>query len=740
MGIRLALARGVGAASSWFLRRILHRQASSLPGKAALAIDHELIAELRDLASKGSVLVVGTNGKTTVTNLLANSIEQAGMSVTCNRLGANLESGVATALISSGKVDWNVFEVDELWLAKVAPALQPRCIVLLNLFRDQLDRVGEIELTQQSIVHALEAVPGATLIYNADDPFCLRIAQGVKNKKRSFGIGEDMHLRQNTVSDTLLCQHCSAELEYEWRQYGQLGVYRCANCGFERPKPDYVATGVQLSGASTSLRVRGATLDVQAESPLAGAYMAYNIAAVCSAAGYLGVSESAMRQAVRTYAPTNGRQQHYEIAGRQVLLNLAKNPAGFNQNLRIITNGEGPFAVAFFINDKDADGHDVSWLWDVDFQELAETDSCVVYAGGERRNDLQVRLKYAGIHAELVDGVEDFLGKSLRAIPDSRAYIITNYTALHRLKHELDGLSVGPPQSAPATGSQPSAAREQERESEPEQGEGHKLSSAGAPRLERQLSTSRRFVIVQMLPKLLNLYGDGGNVTILAERIRARGLDVELVMAHEPREARLDQADIVFIGGGPDREQKLASEVLLAARDQLMEYVQDDGVLLAICGGYQIIGHEWLHADELVPGLGLVDVTTRRAEGDAHDRLVGNIVLSSPLAQMPVVGFENHAGRTYLGASCRPFGTVVSHRGGGNNGEDDQDGVLWRNVVGTYLHGPLLAKNPEVADALIERALARRAAREGIEAPVLSKLDDAQERAANAYMLKRLGL
>ena len=730
MSIRLTLARGVGALSSWILRHVLRRQASSFPGKAALAIDHELIAELRNLFSKGSVVVVGTNGKTTVTNLLANSIENAGMSVTCNRLGANLESGVATAIIGSGKVDWGVFEVDELWLAKVTPALQPRCVLLLNLFRDQLDRVGEIELTQQSIVHALEAVPAATLVFNADDPFCLRIAQSVKNEKLAFGIGENMQLRQNTVSDTQLCQHCNAELQYEWRQYGQLGAYRCDACGFERPQPDYSAVDVCLSSASTALTVKGPALDARFESPLAGAYMAYNITAVCSAADFLGVSEHAIQQALKAYDPANGRQQHYKIDGRQVLLNLAKNPAGFNQNLRIVMGDTGPAAIAFFINDKDADGHDVSWLWDVDFQELAEVDGFTVYAGGERRNDLQVRLKYAGVEAELIDNVEDFLSKSQQAIPDSRAYIITNYTALHHLKHELDSLAVGQSKDAAAMGKHALTANECEH--------AHESGPSDTSRPARQACAGQRLVIVQMLPSLLNLYGDGGNVTILADRARRRGFDVELVMANDASEARLDTADIVFLGGGPDREQKLASEILLSMKGQLEEYVQDDGVLLAICGGYQIIGNEWLHADELVPGLGLVDVTTRRAKGDAHNRLVGNIVLSSPLARMPVVGFENHAGRTYLGESCQPFGTVMGHRGGGNNGEDGQDGVVWRNVIGTYLHGPLLAKNPQVADALIERALARRAAREGVEPPVLCELDDAQEIAANAYMLKRL--
>ena len=233
-------------------------------------------------------------------------------------------------------------------------------------------------------------------------------------------------------------------------------------------------------------------------------------------------------------------------------------------------------------------------------------------------------------------------------------------------------------------------------------------------------------VILHVYPDLLNLYGDGGNVRILQQRLAWRGIPVEVKEVHYGDALSIDEADIVFLGGGPDREQKLACEELMKHRDELARYVENDGVVLAICGGYQILGRTWLLGDELVEGLNIVGLETRRP-GTSADRLVGNIVLESPLTNMPVVGYENHAGRTYLDEGVRPFGKVVSHTGAGNNEDDKADGVLFRNVVGTYLHGPLLAKNPQLADHILAKAL---------HAETLPPLDDEAENRANAFMRK----
>ena len=438
MGLQLALARGISALSTWGLKNVFRRPAANFPGKIALYVDPHLIADLSRKLDRGSVVVCGTNGKTTVTNLLADALEVAGMRVICNRTGANLDSGVATALLHGKQADWGVFESDELWLAKVLPQLKSDYLILLNLFRDQLDRVGEIDRIQESIAGSLAASPETVLLYNADDPLCEAIAQRSNNKKIAFGVAEDMGLPQNTVADAQMCQMCSGMLEYEYRQYGQLGAYRCPQCGFTRPELDYVARNVRFGQDGIAFAAgTDEKTSVDVRSSATGAYMVYNLLATFAGASLLGCPPEALQRAIDAFDPQNGRLENLVASKRPILLNLAKNPTGFNQNLKIITQDSGPRAVAFFVNDKEGDGRDVSWLWDVDFEELADAHNLAVYVGGIRKNDLQVRLKYAGVSAELIDGPADMLKKTAGLSSDYRFYMIANYTALPVVRGEL---------------------------------------------------------------------------------------------------------------------------------------------------------------------------------------------------------------------------------------------------------------------------------------------------------------
>ncbi|MCB6310693.1 MurT ligase domain-containing protein [Gordonibacter pamelaeae] len=720
MGLQFAAARAVSAVSTWGLKHVFHRPAANFPGKIALYADPRVIADLAPRLQKGSVCVVGTNGKTTVTNLLADALETAGQRVVCNRTGANLDSGVATALLHAREADWGVFECDELWLAKILPHLQANYVVLLNLFRDQLDRVGEIDRIQESIAGALATSPKTTLVFNADDPLCAAIAERVGNPTVAFGVDEDLHLPQNTVADAQMCQRCSAMLEYAYRQYGQLGSYCCPACGFARPSLDCAARDVHLGADGLSFAAHGPRGDAEIKAPFSGAYMVYNLLATWAAADLVSVPAEALQRAIDAFDPRNGRLQEFAVAGRRTLLNLAKNPTGFNQNIKIILQDEGPKAVAFFVNDKEGDGRDVSWLWDIDFEELAGQSGLRVFAGGIRKNDVQVRLKYAGLDAALVDDAAGMFAQ-LDGLPaDARAYVIANYTALPPVHAELGRLADGGQAAGAPLSPKPSEG----------------LSGSGG--VQAAEDDAAPLVIAHLFPDLLNLYGDGGNVKVLERRARERGIPVEVRRVNHGEHVDLAGVDLVFLGGGPDREQRLASEDLMRMRDDLHAYVEDDGVLLAICGGFQILGHEWLLGEEVVKGLGLVDMTTERAPGGSGNRLIGNIALRSPLADQAVVGYENHAGRTHLGTGVEAFGDVASSTGHGNNDSDKRDGVRYKNVVGTYLHGPLLPKNPQVADALLIRALERRARRAGVPAPELAPLDDAVENAANEYVRNRL--
>ena len=461
------------------------------------------------------------------------------------------------------------------------------------------------------------------------------------------------------------------------------------------------------------------------------------------AADLVGCGNDAIQAAIASFDPKNGRLQRYSIRGRSILLNLAKNPTGFNQNLKIIEKDASPKAVAFFINDKEADGHDVSWLWDIDFEELSRQEGCVVFAGGIRGNDMQVRLKYAGIPSKVVKNAQEFLDELMKLPRETNAYAIANYTALPSVKSALDAAEseagdlanceVGDPARETPCSNSPRFAAELRAEP-PAQGR----SGADGAESSAQAQERTPIVIAHMFPDLLNLYGDGGNVRILSERLAWRGIPVQVKRVEYGESVDLGDVDLVFLGGGPDREQKLASAELMRMKDELAAYVEEDGPVLAICGGYQILGKTWLLGDEEVPGLDIVGIETRRS-GTSADRLIDNIVLSSSLATHPVVGYENHAGRTYLAEGVKPFGAVVSSVGHGNNDADKADGALYRKVLGTYLHGPLLSKNPEIADWLLTAACERHARRTGESEPALARLDDAEELAANAFMADRVG-
>lgn len=745
MSLRFSLAKAASAVSTWGLRHVAHRPAANLPGKIALKIDPSLLDELRGKCTQGSVITVGTNGKTSTNNLLADAFEASGRTIICNRTGANLAAGISSALLQQPAAQWGVFECDELWLAHVLPHLRSNYVLLLNLFRDQLDRCGEIDRIQTSIAGALTASPDTVLVYNADDPLCARIADEVPNRTVAFGLSESMGLAQNTVTDAQMCQKCDGMVRYHYRQYGQLGDYFCDQCDFARPTLDFAGRDIAIGPSGVTMEVCGPTGCESVHTPQPTPYAAYNLVASYALCREVGIPTADFQRAQDAFNPRNGRLQRYRLGGRDVLLNLAKNPTGFNQNLKIVEADRGPKMVAFFINDQVADGRDISWIWDIDFEELADQPDTVVFAGGSRAHDLAVRLKYAGIEAAVVESIEDAFARlgaltAAGVLPaDAAVYAIANYTALPPVHDALNAMEAAEPAEAakPAEPAASAPASPSHAEGADPKAPSHDTAASASATATATATSEPPVVIAHMLPDLLNLYGDGGNVRILEQRLRWRGIPVEVRRIQHGEAVDFSQVDLVFMGGGPDREQKLASEQLLAMRDELAAYVEGDGPLLAICGGYQILGRQWLWGDELVPGLGLIDMETRRP-GTSADRLIDNMVLESPLAAHPVVGYENHAGRTYLGEGVEGFGRVVSSCGHGNNDDDRVEGARYKNVVGTYSHGPLLSKNPEVADWLLARALERRAERTGTPAADLAPLDDSAELAANASMVKRL--
>ena len=428
----------------WGLHDVLRRNASQLPGRVALAIDPNLLEHLRARAVKGSIVVCGTNGKTTTTNVLAASLEASGLQVLCNRAGANMLSGVVSALLSGGTADWAVLEADELSTTRILPQLRPAYLVLLNLFRDQLDRAGEIDHVQDTIVEALAASPRTTLVVCADDPLSMGVAlraQAGGTRILAFGVGEDLDLAPDRVPEARFCQTCGTELSYEYRSYAQLGKFSCPNCGFSRPALDFEATGITVGRDGVTFDFGGVGLPGTqvVHADFGGVYMVYNLLAAASVALLLGVDAEHFQDTLDEYHPENGRLQHFVVGGREVVLNLAKNPTGFNQNISLLLADDRPKAAYFVINDEPNDGRDISWIWDVDFERFAgRPDSLRILAGGHRANEVQVRLKYAGIEAPIVESVAAALEAVSDLPADRPLYVLTNYSALWPAKAELE--------------------------------------------------------------------------------------------------------------------------------------------------------------------------------------------------------------------------------------------------------------------------------------------------------------
>ena len=430
MGARTALATGLGRLAHWGLHDVLHRSASQLPGRVALAVDPHVIAGLAPKLSQGSIVVCGTNGKTTTNNVLACAMEAAGYRVLCNREGANMAAGVAAALLPGRSADWAVMEADELSTVNIVPALRPRYLVLLNLFRDQLDRAGEIDHVQDTIASALAASPETVLVVCGDDPISMGVALRAREagtRVLAFGIAEDLRLGADRVPEGAFCQACGAQLDYDYRTYAQLGAFRCPRGDFARPELDFWATGRTLPGT------------VRVCASFGGVYMVYNLLAAFVAASLAGVDGQTFQRALDGYHPENGRLQHFVVDGREVVLNLAKNPTGFNQNISLLLADEREKAAFLVINDDFNDGKDISWIWDVDFERLAGAPEALrVVAGGHRANDVQVRLKYAGIEAPIAGSVAEAL-EAISDLPRERPlYVLTNYSALWPAKAELE--------------------------------------------------------------------------------------------------------------------------------------------------------------------------------------------------------------------------------------------------------------------------------------------------------------
>ena len=447
LGAKVAAARAVGELA----RRAGRGGGTSLPGKVLMALEPGAISELSARLPRGSVVISATNGKTTTAAMVASVLARAGVPVVHNRAGANMAGGVASTLLAAarggGRIDGELglFEIDEFWLDRVTPELHPRGILLGNLFRDQLDRYGELETIADrwaAVAASAGGASGAQLVLNADDPLIADLGRDAPNVTY-FGV-EDPSVatpEMQHASDSKHCRRCGAAYVYDAVYLGHLGRYYCPSCGQRRPAPSVAAERIELDGTRRSrFDLTTPAGSAAVELPLPGLYNVYNALGAASLCLGLDVPLTAVVAGLRDVQAAFGRAERIAIGDVELQVLLIKNPAGANEILRTLVLEHEELDVLAILNDRTADGRDVSWVWDADFEMLAGRVRRVTCAG-TRAAELAVRLKYAGVPGDrlhVTPALAAALDEAVADVgPPGRLYVLPTYTALLELRQVL---------------------------------------------------------------------------------------------------------------------------------------------------------------------------------------------------------------------------------------------------------------------------------------------------------------
>jgi UDP-N-acetylmuramyl tripeptide synthase len=439
-------AKVVAARAAGALSRATGRGGTSLPGKVLLRLEPHAIGRLGARLGRGSAVISATNGKTTTAAMAAGILERMGARLVHNRAGANMAGGIAATLLGAagwrGTIagDTGLFEVDEFWLGQVVADLRPRALLLANLSRDQLDRYGELDTIAERWAEVAESALDTRLVLNADDPTVADLGRH-REDAVYFGVEDDgvALAEMQHAADAKHCRRCGAPYRYDAVYLGHLGHYHCDACGATRPTPAVAAERVVLDGvrgARFALRTPAGTTEIAL--PLPGLYNVYNALGAAALALALGAGLDDVRAGLQAVSPAFGRAETLRIGERDLSIMLIKNPAGANEVLRTLALEDGEHDVFAVLNDNVADGRDVSWVWDADFELLAgrvRRATC----SGTRAAEMALRLKYAGVPAERLV-VEPSVGEGLdRALGagDGRLFALPTYTAMLALRDVL---------------------------------------------------------------------------------------------------------------------------------------------------------------------------------------------------------------------------------------------------------------------------------------------------------------
>jgi UDP-N-acetylmuramyl tripeptide synthase len=454
LDLRLGMAVAAAKLTTAGLRRTGRGGGTAAPGLVADYLDPGILRKVGERLPRGVIVVAGTNGKTTTSRMIADMLEADGARVIHNRSGSNLIRGVAAAFAEQTSWrgqpvgDVGVVETDEAAFGEIVDRVRPQVILLTNLFRDQLDRYGELDAVARKWSVALARLPETTtLVVNADDPTLAEITRDIPARRITFGMDERRYVLERLphAADSAVCRRCGADLEYSALYVSHLGAWRCPRCTAARPPLDVKGEEIRLLDVD-SLEIcisSGGATAVRYEAGVPGMYNAYNVLATAAVGLALGVAPEVSQRALAAFRSAFGRIERVEVAGRSITLVLAKNPVGFNEVLRMLTMSTGGLTVPtmIVINDRHADGRDVSWLWDVDFELLGEGDAPLTTAG-IRGSDMANRLKYAGVAERRITSLDSDPGAAIdqfiASLPDGgRGYIVATYTAMLDLRANL---------------------------------------------------------------------------------------------------------------------------------------------------------------------------------------------------------------------------------------------------------------------------------------------------------------
>lgn len=704
--------------------KICHKNGGNFLGKIAFDWNPEIFKYFK--VKCPVIAVSATNGKTMTNNCIGYTLKPAGYKVVSNVEGNNMETGILSTILKNctltGKIkaDYLVFEVDESYIPVVFKDFRLDTLVILNFFRDQLDRNGEVESLILRINKFLKTYNG-NLVLNNDDPNVARLGQANPSNQNVYYFSVDKYQfateEIKEAGEGKFCPFCKTRLEYEYYQYSHVGKFKCPNCNFGDNEIYKLATNVDLK--NRCFDIDGNTYKINGNS----IYLIYNYTAVYSVCSLYNISNDVVKKSFSTFALNNGRLEEIKINGVPTIINLAKNPTGSNVSLRILNEDDSEKDLLFVLNDNIADGFDVSWIWDINFNNLNNVSRIVT--SGTRAYDIAIRIKTSGFPVEKIEPYLN-LEEAIKALykTNIKKYVIANYTSLQPTRHELKKFDEICQNNLENVCNDNISS--DLNVSEMSQQKNDKTNSDNSDCLK----------ILYLYPDMLELYGDYGNIQVLKYRIESRGYKA-IIDRYSIGDAapNFNDYDIVFAGGGADNEQSILANDLIKYKDNIKEAVNNGVFFLLICGAYQLFGKYYKGVEgNIIPGLEVFDYYTV-ANPDRKKRCIGNIVIdanlssSNDIIKTKVIGFENHGGQTFdISAS---FGNVLF--GNGNKFGDSEEGFFQNNVIATYLHGPLLSKNPELCDYIIKYCLDRRYN----ENVILEPLNDEFENLCREQLLKR---